>query len=928
MRFEIRSWHHGSPTLKILHSSLDRPELRRTLALTTTCVLLASAVLGGCSRSWHRERADRDAYRLIASRQIDPLWRIPDRTVEPAPESRMADRHCPDCGPKPLDDEAADQFTRCPNAYENSKYYDKIPTDPVLDHNHWVHQLPRNEDGKVILTEQTVVQIALLHSREFQTQVEGLYLNGLTLSGARFAFQNQWFGGSGTDFTAVSDAPNAIRTLNTSNQLGFVRALAAGGQFMTTLANSFVWELGSNTFNMANGNLIVGLTQPLLRGAFRHVQLNQLTQAERGLLYNVRDFARFRRTFYRDAVATYLGLLTQIQAKRNQERNLESLQINLEEFSERLARGQVSQIEFDQVFQDVQNGRIGLLATEQGLENAFDAFKFQLGLPAWVEIELDESLLEAFELSDPALEKLQEDTQKLYQQLTQTLPPEVPERETLVEVHKEMLDLYQRAIELLPQITKDVEQWLTKLESSESDSIDEESRLDIVQQKRLAKQVERLVADLKTDLKEDLAVAKKWDVDEPVANRKLSDLFFTVDDYLDEFREEDSAEKPNEPELDEPELDKTDPDKPEDKQKPKQLTDDEKRIASWTQLTRMLGRRLRERLANMFVAQTQTRLFFIEVKRTRVEQAEAVQFALENRLDLKNVRGQLTDAFRNVEVAADALESDLDVSATANIATDNDNAFRFDSNANSYNVGVQFDGPLNRFNEANAYRASQINYQAARRAVMATEDGITNTIRADLRALRISRLNFQIGRQTLISSIRQVDEAQIRLRTADESGNDSSPTQDLLNALSGLLAAKNALISNRINHEIARIDLFVDLELLYLDEQGNWINQDSDLSNLSGSAGANTGPNANSRLDELSRELPSDSTDRSDYDQEATTSEAPQPDFEPTENPALNEPQSGAPDVELDPTDPGLKIEQSQPKVEFIELAPSSPAGN
>jgi len=889
--------------------------MRKTFAIVSACALVVSVLLTGCSRSWHRQRADKDAYRLIASRQIDPLWQIPARTVEPKPESRLADTNCADCGPKPLDDDAADQFTRCPRARNNGKYYDKIPTDPTVDDQHWVQYLPRNENGAVLLSEETVVQIALLQSREFQTQVEGLYLNGLNLAGARFAFQNQWFGNSGTTFNAMGDAPNAQRTLTTNNQAGFTRALAAGGQVMTTLANTFVWELGSNQFNMANGSLILGLTQPLLRGAFRHVQLNQLTQAERGLLYNVRDFARFRRAFYRDIVSGYLGLLTQIQAKRNQERNLESLQINLEEFSERLARGQVSQIQFDQVFQDVQNGRIGLLATEQGLENAFDAFKFQLGLPAWVEIELDESLLETFELSDPALEKLQEDTQTLYQQLTQTLPPEVPERETLVEVHKEMLDLHQRALEMLPQIAKDVEQWLSKLESSESDTIDEESRLDIVQQKRLAKQVERLVADLKTDLDDDLAIAKKWDVDEPVANRELSDLFSTVDDYLDEFRDEDSAEEPNESELGKSELGK-----PEDKQKPKQLTDDQKRIASWTQLTRMLGRRLRERLANMFVAQTQTRLFFIEVKRTRAEQAEAVQFALENRLDLKNIRGQLTDAFRNVEVAADALQSDLTVSGSANLATDNDNAFRFDSNANSYNVGVQFDGPLNRFNEANAYRASQIVYQASRRTVMETEDGITNTIRADLRALRISRLNFQIGRQTLISSIRQVDEAQIRLRTADEAGNDSSPTQDLLNALSGLLAAKNALISNRINHEIARINLFVNLELLYLDEQGNWINQDSDLSNLTGSAGAITGPDADSRPGELSSELPSDSADRSDYDQEATTSEAPQPDFERTESPDLDGPQSTTPDLELKPSDAGKKLEQSQLEVESIAI--------
>ena len=905
MRFEIRSWHHGSPTLKILHSSLDRPELRRTLALTTTCVLLASAVLGGCSRSWHRERADRDAYRLIASRQIDPLWRIPDRTVEPAPESRMADRHCPDCGPKPLDDEAADQFTRCPNAYENSKYYDKIPTDPVLDHNHWVHQLPRNEDGKVILTEQTVVQIALLHSREFQTQVEGLYLNGLTLSGARFAFQNQWFGGSGTDFTAVSDAPNAIRTLTTSNQLGFVRALAAGGQFMTTLANSFVWELGSNTFNMANGNLIVGLTQPLLRGAFRHVQLNQLTQAERGLLYNVRDFARFRRAFYQGVITSYLGLLTQIQAKRNTETNLESLQMNLDDFRERLIRGQVSQIQFDQVFQNVQGGRIALLAAEQGLENSFDAFKFQLGLPAWVEIELDESLLEPFELSDPALEELQEDTQSLYQDLTQTLPPEVPERDSLVRVHKELIKLIEQAIELMPQLQSDVEKWQSQLAAIDEDRINEDDRGDIIQQKRLSQRVARLLDELNTDLPEDLETATKWDIDDPIANRKLSDLFFTVDDYLAEGRELDNQRDGIEP-------DKKDEDDVEE------MDEDEKLIASWTQLTRMLGRRLRERLANMFVAQTQTRLFFIDVKRTDIKQQDAVQYALQHRLDLKNVRGQLTDAFRNMEVAADALESDLNVSASANIATDNDNAFRFDSNANSYNLGVQFDGPLNRFNEANGYRASQIAYQAARRSVMAAEDGITNGIRADLRALRISRLNFQIGRQSLISSIRQVDDAQTRLRTATDSSNDSSPTQDLLNALSGLLAAKNGLISNRINHEIARINLFVDLELLYLDEQGNWINKDSDPSEFANSDLTNAESTQISSSPQSIGELPSDSTVDGDSD-----AEAPQPDFEPTDGPTLDGPEPDVSDANVTPSDAGLNLEQSQLEIESSPIGPS-----
>ena len=872
--------------------------------------MVACLLANGCSRSWHRERADADAYCLIGSRQIDPLWRIPDRTVEPKPESRLADHNCPDCGPKPLDDEAADQFTRCPNARDNGRYYDEIPTDPVLDDHHWVQFLPRNEDGTVVLTQETVVQIALMHSRDFQTQVESLYLSGLSLSSQRFEFQTRWFGGNTTNFDAFSDAPNALRTLTTANQLGFVRALAAGGEITTTLANTFTWELGSNQFNMANGSLIVGLTQPLLRGAFRHVRLNQLTLAERGLLYDVRNFARFRRAFYQGVITSYLNLLIQIQAKRNTETNLESLLLSLEEFSERLARGQISQIQFDQVFQDVQTGRINLLAVEQGLQNAFDSFKFQLGLPAWLEIELDESLLTPFELSDPALEKLQEDTQSLYLELTQTLPPEVPDRDSLVRVHKELIDLIEQAIELLPEIESDVKKWQDQLAATDEKPIPEDDRGDIVQQKRLSKQVAALVDDLKTDLVEDLDTAKKWDVDTPQANRKLSDLFFTVDDYLDEVREDDDREDGIEPDEDE------DDDEAE-------MGEDEKLIASWTQLTRMLGRRHRERLANMFVAQTQTRLFFIDVKRTDIEEMDAVQYALQNRLDLKNFRGQLTDAFRNVEVAADDLESDLNVSATAALGTDNDNAFRFDSNANSYNVGVQFDGPLNRFNEANAYRASQIAFQASRRAVMATEDGITNGIRSDLRALRISRLNFQIGRQQLISSIRQVDDAQIRLRTATDTPNDSSPTQDLLNALSGLLAAKNGLISNRINHEIARINLFVDLELLYLDEQGNWINQDSDPAEFasSGMADGDATPLLNSP--ESSEELPSDPPTDGDLDEEA-----PQPEFERIEDPTLEELKSEPPDVDITPSDVGLENEQSQLEIKSSRLGPSrQPAG-
>ena len=39
------------------------------------------------------------------------------------------------------------------------------------------------------------------------------------------------------------------------------------------------------------------------------------------------------------------------------------------------------------------------------------------------------------------------------------------------------------------------------------------------------------------------------------------------------------------------------------------------------------------------------------------------------------------------------------------------------------------------------------------------------------------------------------------------------------------MAAKNNLISSWIDYEVARIEIFVELELLYLDQDGTWTNE-------------------------------------------------------------------------------------------------------
>ena len=294
----------------------------------------------------------------------------------------------------------------------------------MIENGGWESTLPYDETGAVKLDKQTAVDLALVHSRDFQNRVEQLYLLALQLSSNRFEFNVNWFGGSDGTFVASGDGANAVRNLSQSNNLGFTRNFAAGGQLVTNLVNSFTWQLGGNgNSNFAAGNLLFSLTQPLLRGAFRHVRTESLTQAERNLLYDVRDFTRFRRQFYFTIVSQYLGLLNQTQSVRIEEENLLSLELNLEEHRVLLERELVSTVQVDQVFQTFQSGRLSLINSQQALQTSLDQFKFLLGLPARIEITFDEELLEPFQLNSATLLELQAKVDSLKKTLLEFVPP-------------------------------------------------------------------------------------------------------------------------------------------------------------------------------------------------------------------------------------------------------------------------------------------------------------------------------------------------------------------------------------------------------------------------------------------------------------------------------------------------------------------------
>lgn len=758
--------------------------------------LLILVLAPACTRSKYRSAADNQSNRLIASRNTDFRWILPPRPVEPSPQSRMSLVSNLDCAAKPPDDPSASPLMYCPDGHANKKYWDKIPNSDRIDSMQWLDNLPRQADGSVPLSQQMAVDLALLHSRDYQTRYESVYLTALSLTGNEFEFQTQWTGGGGAQLsTAGKDLGNS-KLFQVSDRLGFNRNLAGGGQLATNVLNSFFWDFGANRLG-SSGLLVTTFTQPLLRGAFRHVRLENLTQAERNLLYEVRDFARFRRQMYSDISSAYLSLLTQKQSIRNAQSNIESLKKNLIEHQEMHALKMVSQIQVDQIFQEYQNGRLTLLASEQDFVASQDSFKFQLGLPPWLPFEIDESLLKPFELVSSEIEQLNDDFSELYFAMlqhtpTESMPFEKATQQQLYDAYDRYIALHKRVALSLPTIQKEYDQWRKYLDQANDKALTETDRLDFQQQTDLAK---RIGKDLK-DLAAGLENRDKFD----------SEVKQKINEYDSPYV------PPKDP------LSLTTPLKPD--------------IAAWKALYDAVNGPLSEEISGLYIYQTQIRLFLIDVPAVDVPQETAITYAQQNRLDQMNRQAQVMDAFRKIEVAADALQSSLTLNGQIGLGTDPNkaNAFRLDSSANTYRAGIEFDGPLNRLNERNLYRASQVAYQQTARNYTAGKDIIANEVRAALRQLELRRLNFQIARQQLVAASRQVDQAQIALRGASVSSTNL--TRDLLQSLQGVLSAKNNLISNWVQYKLLRIRLFAILELLYMDENGVWINEDFDLDEL------------------------------------------------------------------------------------------------
>jgi len=290
-------------------------------------------ILAGCSTSHYREAADRQVYDIIEAK---------GEAVEDMP----------------------------------SDFTIEEPTEPI--------PAPGPDEATREITLREALELAVDYSRTYQSERESLFSQGLALTSARHEFDPIPFG-IGSAEVEGGDGPD---TVSGFLSFGINKMLATGADLSVSIATNFFRIIsGGDPQELAASTFSASLVQPLLRGAGKKVALENLTQAERSMVYAVRDYARFRKTFSVDIAQSYFNLLEQRDRVENARVNFENLMDDRRRTQLLAEAARVAAFEVDQAEQDVLRAKDEYIRTIQSYQNALDVFKVDLGLPTDLLIE-------------------------------------------------------------------------------------------------------------------------------------------------------------------------------------------------------------------------------------------------------------------------------------------------------------------------------------------------------------------------------------------------------------------------------------------------------------------------------------------------------------------------------------------------------------
>ena len=730
---------------------------------------------------------------------------------------------------------------------------DLIPAtgDPAAD---FLRALESGKVGYRIKLEQAI-ELGVLNAREFQDRREDLYFTALDITLTRFNFAAQAFWAENVIRKSVGSSLNGGQAWNINTTTGVTKNFATGAQLMAQLANQVVIDLSGHKPTTAVSNLSLSLAQPLLQGGGLAVNLEPLTQNERDLVYAMRSYARYRKLFFVSVSAGtpngytnnpyglqglavnlgrgvgnnltapsvgFLPLLQQQALISNSRKNVATLERLLKFYRAFAEGGQFSDLQVGQVEVQLLNSRGSLLGSAVSTNNSttgirgyldtLDNFKLQMGLPLTVGLELDDTPLRPMHQQLTKLEEVYAQSQAV-----ELAGAKHDRTEPIAGFRKRWTTLFTTSA--LVQGTPFAKNIVARWDSWAPGKLTDQQLRDRLA--ALAKERQALL-----DARADRELKKLPDTPAEIA--RLNAVNSEIDLGRFELLVREYEAQPWAKFIG------TERDK----------VQNSAFASAYNAFNQVILEARNDRLAALYASWPLLAALpvgGIDILQSSLDDSYtfAIQEALSNRLDLMNARGQVVDAWRQIKVTANALQGVFNVQYDLNSSTPptGTNPFGFSAARSTSQLTFNAQLPLVRRPSRNAYRTALINYQRARRNLMAFEDNIANDVRGDVRELRTLAKLYLIQQRVVELQYAQVDSATAILfappapGTNADAGSAAALTQQVLNAQSNLVNAQNTLYQLWVAYLTSRMSFYLDLEQMQLDDRGVWIDESSNRAN-------------------------------------------------------------------------------------------------
>ncbi|HRX87063.1 MAG TPA: TolC family protein, partial [Phycisphaerae bacterium] len=362
---------------------------------------LAGLAQVACDQAWINS-SDRIAQKIIKKRQMQTLGATSDTRLPPE-DGTDAGGTPYDFTPHPVDSEVPEAFLRPPpepvaaeTAAMDTNGLAGDVGSPGLESVNTMADMMIDTSGLRPFTLAEALAYAFRHAWDFQTQKEDLYLAALALMTERQLWTPQLEGEIRARYTNYGQVRQFDQAMAAVSELAVSQRLPYGGDVSARIINTLMRDIGNHTTTGETGDAILQANIPLLKGAGR-VAFESRFQAERNLIYAVRNFETNRRLLTVDVAGNFFDLLAIKTRIDSAQAALNDAEYDLSKVEAQVAVGEVVEIEAQRTRVQMLDSRNNLINAQVQYQNALDRFKIRIGMPTAEPIDAVDSELELFE---------------------------------------------------------------------------------------------------------------------------------------------------------------------------------------------------------------------------------------------------------------------------------------------------------------------------------------------------------------------------------------------------------------------------------------------------------------------------------------------------------------------------------------------------